>query len=770
MRLRRPQREALEEFHKTLKTLPKHLSECTHEEIKRIFHESHPQWHFEGPCPEITYHLATGVGKTRLIGATMAYLHIAQESRHFAIITPRAEIIRKFIKECRPTSSKYIFFDRSLVEEPEVIDAETAKYFEPSQEPVFSDVVIWILTPQALCVTNSKLKSKTDHTHLSPVEYLKSLSDLIIFFDESHHLGKKDSDDSSVWRKEIRDLSPKLMFGTTASVGDGSNHNVIYSYDLKQCLNEHLYTKMVRIIAEKRDETMTDEDHDRMVLRYGLRRLQIKQAALEDYATINALQSVPKAVMLVCCSTKTHAEEVDAFLREHHHLRDSVLLVHSGLGQSRYLEDLLSLENADNMKRVVVNVSMLTEGWDVANVYVIVPLRAMASSTLVTQVMGRGLRLPFGDQVGMTEVDTLDVLCFGRETMQEICDQIMRQGFGIEKAGITVQEAPKKKDGDGYVPSKSFRLVKRIGVPPLRIPLIQMKKDPLDLSKVSIPKLSASNLRAFKIHDPRTLETLKERPGFERDHFINLVATGILRQCRYLSYQTHNVQVRALIESFLVNSGFKEGTVAFEPEKVVHYLKNHLDKLDKMVTPQYITAGGEYIIDLDKIEISVPGHFSSPIDNITLNKISWCTSDHKGIPICNWKRCVFEAVPFDTHNELAIAKAIDHSPEIKWWFRNLPKMIVLSTPAGKYSPDFAILLQTVDETILLEVKGEVFAVGEESDANVKKEAAKRWCTAMSDATSRKWTYWFLLDRDAERCTDFNDIKRYAEEPLELEAE
>jgi type III restriction enzyme len=43
---------------------------------------------------------------------------------------------------------------------------------------------------------------------------------------------------------------------------------------------------------------------------------------------------------------------------------------------------------------VVIHVNKLKEGWDVRNLYTIVPLRASASDILTEQTLGRGLRLP----------------------------------------------------------------------------------------------------------------------------------------------------------------------------------------------------------------------------------------------------------------------------------------------------------------------------------------------------------------------------------------
>lgn len=55
-------------------------------------------------------------------------------------------------------------------------------------------------------------------------------------------------------------------------------------------------------------------------------------------------------------------------------------------------------------------VAMLKEGWDVRNVYVIASVRAMESLLLTEQVLGRELRLPFGQRTGKPMLDTVEVL------------------------------------------------------------------------------------------------------------------------------------------------------------------------------------------------------------------------------------------------------------------------------------------------------------------------------------------------------------------------
>lgn len=436
MNLRLPQKEALECFHKVMNNSELPLFDMTMEEVVSLFKVANPNWIFDHNAPEFTFHLATGVGKTRLIGAVMAYLFLAKESRNFLIVSPRTEIIRKFINVCNGIGD-YIFVDQGLVDFPSVFNAES-NVSDFDQSNMFAGGPrIWILSPQSLTASNARMKFKGQFDSCSPVEYLQKLDDLVIFFDESHHLGF-DSGEDSAWRSELHALCPKMIIGTTASISDNQN-NVIYSYPLNRCLNEHKYTKFVRMLPDKKSDVISDEEYDHVALRFAVQQLNNKQKAIDNYCSINGIDKVVKATMLVACEDIQHAESTTKWLQNYLESRNAVLLVHSQLNENEFVPQLKRIEEANNAVRVVVNVGMLNEGWDVSNIYVIAPLRAMASTTLVTQIMGRGLRLPYGSQVGDDEVDTLDVLCFGRETMQEIVNRLTSQGFGTgHNRGITV--------------------------------------------------------------------------------------------------------------------------------------------------------------------------------------------------------------------------------------------------------------------------------------------------------------------------------------------
>jgi type III restriction enzyme len=60
--------------------------------------------------------------------------------------------------------------------------------------------------------------------------------------------------------------------------------------------------------------------------------------------------------------------------------------------------------------RAIVSVDKLKDGWDVSIFGVIVARRALASQTLTEQILGRGLRLPFGRRTDVGSIDQVDIV------------------------------------------------------------------------------------------------------------------------------------------------------------------------------------------------------------------------------------------------------------------------------------------------------------------------------------------------------------------------
>lgn len=111
----------------------------------------------------------------------------------------------------------------------------------------------------------------------------------------------------------------------------------------------------------------------------------------------------------------------------------------SGVEEEEMIRRLLAVENVDEPTEIVIHVNMLKEGWDVTNLYTIVPLRAANARTLVEQSIGRGLRLPYGKRTKVAAVDRLNIIA--QDRFQEIIDDANRADSPI-KLKTLILDAP----------------------------------------------------------------------------------------------------------------------------------------------------------------------------------------------------------------------------------------------------------------------------------------------------------------------------------------
>src|SRR5688500_19948743 len=101
------------------------------------------------------------------------------------------------------------------------------------------------------------------------------------------------------------------------------------------------------------------------------------------------------------------------------------------------VERLLKVEHTDEPTKIVIHVNMLKEGWDVTNLYTIVPLRAANARILIEQSIGRGLRLPYGKRTGVSAVDRLTIVA--HDKFQEIIDEANRPDSQIRLEKIILE-------------------------------------------------------------------------------------------------------------------------------------------------------------------------------------------------------------------------------------------------------------------------------------------------------------------------------------------
>jgi type III restriction enzyme len=387
---------------------------------------------FERSLMSLSFALATGVGKTRLMGAFIAYLHTIKGIKNFFVVAPNITIYDKLCRELRDFNNpKYVFKGLSCfaTTHPHIVtgdDYQQAGLYYGSVGA--GDCTINVFNIAKFNKDLGTIKSPSDYFDEGYFTYLAKQENLVVIMDESHHY-RADKGFSA-----INELKPVLGLELTATpqVEQGTKSvkfkNVVYEYPLSRAIKDGFtktpYAMTRRDIADLR---FSDDDMDKMMLADGILNHERVKAHLNVYAQNNLVASV-KPFMLVVCKDTTHAGKIFEYITsvdfERGKYKGKVLVIHSaqkGSEKEENIKQLLDIEQYDNPTEIVIHVNILKEGWDVNNLYTIVPLRAAASKTLREQTVGRGLRLPYGKRTDDAIVDGLII------TAHDKFDEIIKQ-------------------------------------------------------------------------------------------------------------------------------------------------------------------------------------------------------------------------------------------------------------------------------------------------------------------------------------------------------
>lgn len=385
-------------------------------------------WKFLSFC----FALATGVGKTRLMGAIIAYLYRVKGLRNFVVIAPGKTIYEKLIADFTEGTKKYVFkgLECFATKKPVIVTGDTYQGgagMLDENDLLGHSIAINIFNIQLL--TESGTKKDTHDEALKDVakirrlnerigqsyfDYLKSCDDLVVLMDEAHHY-RADAGCAT-----INELQPVLGIEMTATprVGNVRFKDVLCEYGLAKAMSDGFVKEpaVVRRQNFRRDDYANRaDDLDHQKLFDAMLVHESTKAALAEYAFKNGVEKIKPFVLVVAPDT-AYAGEVEKYIRssEFHGGRyaDKVIKVdYRARGENaEAIAQLLDIERPGNKIEIVIHVNMLSEGWDVTNLYTIVPLRAANSPNLVEQTIGRGLRLPYGKRTGVLEIDTLSIV------------------------------------------------------------------------------------------------------------------------------------------------------------------------------------------------------------------------------------------------------------------------------------------------------------------------------------------------------------------------
>ena len=221
----------------------------------------------------------------------------------------------------------------------------------------------------------------------------------LVLNDEVHHVYNKPVGQDAVsrslkrWKEFLLDSAFGFRylvgFSGTCYVDNDYFADVIYRYALREAV-EQGFAKSIDYVAEDASQS----DYEKFQKIYDNHR----ENKTARYRKVKPLTILVARDIAGC---KHLTADLIEFLAEQEGIaredaEKKVLIVTSATEHQANVRALADVDRADIPVEWITSVSMLTEGWDVQNVFQIVPHeeRAFNSKLLIAQVLGRGLRIP----------------------------------------------------------------------------------------------------------------------------------------------------------------------------------------------------------------------------------------------------------------------------------------------------------------------------------------------------------------------------------------
>ena len=447
--LRQPQRRSLEILERITEVAPPRKGTDIEAALAAIRGEFGSVTDFEREFPSLCFALATGVGKTRLMGAFITYLHLAHGINNFFVLAPNLTIYNKLRTDFEPNTPKYVFkgISEFATDAPAII---TGDNYESMAGTLFDEQLRCKVNIFNISKINSevrggkspRIKRLSEYIGESYFEYLAGLPDLVLVMDESHRYR------ASAGVRAINELKPVLGLELTATPfvesarGAVAFKNVILDYPLSKAMADG-FVKGPAVVTRKdfNPAGMSIERIEQMKLEDGVGLHESVKVQLETYARETG-NVIVKPFLLVIARDVTHAkklfDQIQSTLFEERY-QGKVIQVDSsktGAEEEEMIARLLEVERRESPTEIVIHVNMLKEGWDVTNLYTIVPLRAANARILIEQSIGRGLRLPYGKRTGVTAVDRLNIIA--QDKFQEIVDEANKADSMIRLQSVVI--------------------------------------------------------------------------------------------------------------------------------------------------------------------------------------------------------------------------------------------------------------------------------------------------------------------------------------------
>ena len=323
--------------------------------------------------------LATGTGKSYVIYGIAQILLSEKIIKRVLVLCPSLTIEKGLTKKFEELSS-----DANL---RNTIPAELVG---SSPRIISADSTI---REGDICVENIHAVYETTGSSIKD-SFKNGGADTLVLNDESHHIFNSTNEkDIKKWKEFLLnkdyDFRYILGFTGTAYIDDEYFNDVISRYSLRSAIDD----KIVKTIDYvQKDDVSSDREYKFQKIRENHENNKRKYPNVKPLSIL-----ITKDIG----SAKNLYEDFIDFLSEFEKtdreiIERKVLIVTSDIKHKANVSMLEYVDSKDNSFEWIISVSMLTEGWDVKNVFQIVPWedRAFNSKLLISQVLGRGLRIP----------------------------------------------------------------------------------------------------------------------------------------------------------------------------------------------------------------------------------------------------------------------------------------------------------------------------------------------------------------------------------------
>lgn len=761
----------------------------------------------DGVGREVVCDLATGVGKTYLAAALVDYL-ARKGVRNVLVVTPGKTVYDKTIANFTPGSLKYV---PGAEVEPLLITVENFSrgqvgdaLHDPNKLKLFVFNVQQLVRPTA----NTSRKTRDDDEFIGGglYDHLRDAHDLVIIADE-HHVYNANA---KAFSSAIRDLNPRALVGLTATPNASDLDKVIYQYSLAAAIADQLVK--IPVIVYRQDGVK--DERTQLADAVGLRAA--KEPSWQAYADERQLPHVAPVLFVVCQSIED-AEAVAAQLATLLPGTGEVLVITSQSSEEA-LQALANVESPLSPVRAIVSVNKLKEGWDVRNIAVIVALRTLASETLTEQILGRGLRLPFGTRTGVAAIDQVDLVAHQsyRDLLgqKDALLQRMMAGLPAGPDGTTPYAAEDRNGRMRVVPtvaswpppddtlgglsdadilivvsvedaSEQFRRdAANIGTQMPPVPkkphIVFPRRDrslepiPFTLASIAAEQVRAAG-RRYQTNDvvalPReAIESVRDLTG---ELVVSTRAAGISEGTQNLVpvSQVKAELVRKVLGLGLVPAQLTERALAFE---LVDIFLDGAGVTNEATTDwatrraeQAAHALAALVRDAWARTERRPSYVWAPQTLLQPRKQPAFVSDrYSGTFVVNdwyggWAKSAESAASFGSYTgEFAFAMKADVSVGVEWWLRLYvtDPVWIAREPVGRYYPDF-IVIDADGTHWVVETKSDN-AARNDSDVAAKRQDAEGWVIAVNESKLfGPWRYLFATETQLRNALNWDALLR-----------